>query len=270
MLIGKNPLSYIKCNLFIIFLILSLFGCVEKDKKDFDSSSLKVGTVVDIYGNEYDFIRIGDQDWMSENLRVSRYNDGTEILSGLSNEEWEKTKEGAYSIYSHEIIEGIDSEENMLESYGKLYNWYAVSDDRGLCPEGWRVPVDEDWLELTSYLVENYKEITNENVANALKSCRQVDTPLEGKYDTDEHPRWDADDINDVKRDKFGFSALPGGLRDSYGEFQKLGHYGIWWSANEEEGTWGRYMTYNLGNIFRSYGNKSYGFSVRCVRNVEE
>jgi len=91
-------------------------------------------------GNVYDVVTMGDQLWMAENLRVTRYRNGDEIPTGLSADNWEETDDGAFIIfdYDHSTASGIDSPEEMADIYGKLYNWHAVNDPRGLCPKGCR------------------------------------------------------------------------------------------------------------------------------------
>ncbi|HMR18608.1 MAG TPA: fibrobacter succinogenes major paralogous domain-containing protein, partial [Sphingobacterium sp.] len=106
------------------------------------------GGIVDIDGNVYETVIIGGQEWTKENLKVTHYNDGTPIHTGLSNSEWAATTVGAYAIYPYGNVEGIESSEEMVAKFGLLYNWYAVDNPKGLCPEGWRVPTDNDWKDL--------------------------------------------------------------------------------------------------------------------------
>ena len=103
------------------------------------------GTVTDIDGNEYEVVRIGDQWWMAENLRVTRYRNGDAIPTGLSAGEWEEADYGAYTVYPHALIDGLSSDAEVVNAYGKLYNWFTVADPRGVCPEGWKVPRELDW-----------------------------------------------------------------------------------------------------------------------------
>ena len=100
--------------------------------------------ITDIDGNVYETVEIGDQMWMKENLKVTHYNDGTEIPTGYSNSEWRLLSTPAYAVYN-------DNESNS-DSYGNLYNWFAVDDARGVCPDGWHVPTDDEYTELTDYL----------------------------------------------------------------------------------------------------------------------
>ncbi len=230
------------------------------------------GTVRDVDGNTYRTVVIGDQEWMAENLRTSRYNDGTSLFTNLARHAWSITTEGAYSVYPHQGVEGINSEREMINAYGKLYNWYAVKDERGLCPDGWRVPTDGDWDELVNYLIIKF-DITNEweeidAVGNVLKSCWQEESPLGGDCDRINHPRWFFSDIH-YGIDKVDFSGLPAGGRYSEGTYNYIGKAGLWWSSTERSAdfAWGRLLGYYHGGVYRYSGNKKIGFSVRCIKN---
>lgn len=169
-----------------------------------------VSTITDINGNVYNTVLIDYQCWMAENLKVSRYQNGDDIPTGLSNIDWQNTTSGAYAIYPHGDVDGINSAEEMVNAYGKLYNWYAVVDNRGLCPEGWHVPSDGDWTILVNYVVaQGYlNEWHNPNGAgNALKSRRQVDSPLGAPWATGEHPRWNFHSTH-YGQDVFGFQVF--------------------------------------------------------------
>jgi len=226
--------------------------------------------VTDIEGNEYTTVIIGEQEWMAENLLVSKYTNGDAIPTGLSNSEWENTTDGAFAIYPYSDNEGLGSDAEVVEAYGRLYNWYAVDDVRNLCPSGWRVPSDEDWTVLVDYTTEQGYPNESDNVnsvGNALKSCLQVNHPDGGECDTSVHPRWDSQDIHSGI-DEFSFSALPGGYRGINGGYSGLGHDCRWWSSSEYTTAfaWSRTLTTDYGNVNRSHSNKEYGFSVRCVR----
>ena len=266
-----------------------LFDLLDEvmDELDLLKDLAGVGAVEDIDGNTYRTIEIGDQTWMKENLRVTSYNDGTDISADMSNQDWGNTDEtslGAYAIYPHDDVDGLDSDAEVVAAYGKLYNWYAVDDDRGLCPDGWRVPSDEDWDQLVDYVTDQGYPNEQDNLngaGNALKSCRQVDLPLGGDCDTSEHPRWDeypfpSHDEPHYGLDAFGFSAFPGGIRDASGNFKDVGSNGYWWSdtALDSGGNlaWGRGMDIEVGNVIRPDSNPtgyhmSNGFSVRCLRD---
>ncbi|TVQ15198.1 MAG: hypothetical protein EA361_06305 [Bacteroidetes bacterium] len=227
-------------------------------------------TVSDIDGNVYPVIVFGSQKWMGKNLRVTKYNDGTPIATGHSNAEWAGLTTGAYAVYPHTAppANGIDSDEQMVDAYGKLYNFYAVEDERGLCPVGWRVPTDGEWTALENYLVINYGEINNGNAANALKSCRQIESPLGGDCDTSEHPRWREHGTH-YGTDLFGFNALPSGYRTSTGGYFNLGSSGAWWTSTAFGGlgTWYRSFFYLYGNFYTEIYNAKHGYSVRCIKD---
>ncbi len=242
-------------------------------------------TITDVDGNVYNTVLIGDQCWMAENLRVTQYNNENAITTDLSNADWGSTTVGAYAVYPHNEITGLNSDEDVLEAYGALYNWYAVDDSRGLCPEGWSVPSHDEWTQLEQYICNalgNSDCVTKfpsdyttggtggTDEGNALKSCRQVDHPDGGDCATSEHPRWDSHDTHSGF-DKFGFSALPGGARNGSGSFENLGTFGYGGSSDEHltDYAWFRRMSSFGGDVFRHYTSKAYGISLRCVRDSD-
>ena len=223
------------------------------------------GTVVDIDGNVYETVIIGNQEWMAENLQVSRYKNGDPIATGLSNSDWLAATEGAYAY--------LFNDEDWLDAYGKLYNWFAVDDTKGLCPYGWRVPDNDDWDQLKNYVdSQGYpnEDFNNEGMALALRSCRQVNSPLGGGCNTDEHPRWSSS-ATLYGFDEFGFAALPGGRRSGLdGTFTSFDS-GNWWSATEEADTdnaYYRHIQESLSAVYTFTSPKVTGLSVRCVREA--
>ena len=249
-------------------------------------------TITDIDGNTYKTVIIGEQEWTTSNLRTTRYKDGSEIDTGLSNYRWSIATEGAYVIFNHEHPNafGIDSEEEMADIYGKLYNWYAVADERGLCPEGWRTPSHDDWTQLEQAVCEalgndncdtkfpfdtTTRDWRGTNEGDALKSCRQHNSPLGDDCDTTEHPVWfdPQPDSDNYGFDEFGFSAIPGGDRHhTYSEGTDfIGFFSIFWTSTEQTNSegWGRAMRHSNGEITRQPVTKNYGSAVRCVRDVE-
>ncbi|TVQ68221.1 MAG: T9SS C-terminal target domain-containing protein [Balneolaceae bacterium] len=225
--------------------------------------------VTDIEGNEYRTVIIGDQEWMAENLRTTRYQDDTEIASGLSDTDWRNTTSGAMAVQPHGSLTGLNSDEDVMEVYGPLYNWYAVSATGGLCPADWRVPTEDDWNELMEYVASfGYPNTSIANGAgNALKSRRQEESPLGAPWDTFEHPRWRYH-FTHHGRDVFGFSGHPGGYRLFNGTFDFVGAYGYWWSSSESSQTsaWSRNKFHGSGDVSRLNLSKQFGFSVRCIR----
>ncbi len=212
------------------------------------------GTITDIDGNVYNTIVIGNQEWMAENLKTTRYRNSAAIAHPANNTEWENNTSGAYAWFEYDS--------SWKDSYGALYNWHAVNNTNGLCPAGWHVPGDAEWTQLSDH-------IGGGGIGKKLKSCLQLDSPWGDNCDTGEHPRWDAHNTQ-YGVNEYGFSALPGGHRWPYGPFGHLGSRGRWWSSTEKYATsaWYRWMIYESGAFFPSSNNKNYGYSVRCVRNV--
>jgi uncharacterized protein (TIGR02145 family) len=225
----------------IIFIFSS--GCKEHDETRFD---LIPGTLTDITGNVYLTTIIGNQEWMAENLRTTRYNDGRSIDNpGTDNNAWEKNTKGAYSWYKNdEAAHG--------EAYGALYNWYAVNSGK-LCPAGWRVPSDEDWTNAAGYLI-SAGGIPEDNTGYLLPENKD---------------RAAANGFNAVAGGA-RFSSLPGGSRaTAEGYFYYIDKSGRWWTSTENsaESAWYRSIYPGNSGIYRSQNTKNTGFSVRCIKN---
>ena len=197
------------------------------------------GTVTDIDGNVYNTVTIGTQVWMVENLKTTKYRDGTSIPNVTDNISWSNLTTGAYCDYSNTPSNSA--------TYGKLYNWYAATNAHNIAPTGWHVPTDADWTTLTTYL-------GGEGVAG-------------GKLKETGTTHWQSPNIGATN--ETGFTALPGGYRRYYGPFVSVGFFGYWWSATENYATfaWSRYMSYDDSDVYRDTDGKELGFSVRCVRD---
>ncbi len=213
-------------------------------------------------------IAIGWGVWMAKNLNVEMFLNGDPITQAITDEEWLKAGEQgkpAWCYYANDHANG--------KKYGKLYNWFAVNDPRGLAPKGWHIPSDYEWTQLIDYVMNmGYPNCSwgSGGTANALKSSRQDGRNL-NDGNTINHPRWELDQMHHGI-DKFGFSALPGGFRDSNGGFSCLGRSGSWWSNTEDSIThaWGRIMVYDKGDVSRSSTDKACGISVRCLKYDDE
>ncbi|TVQ08061.1 MAG: hypothetical protein EA361_17315, partial [Bacteroidetes bacterium] len=232
-----------------------------------DENGDEPGTVSDVDGNVYPTVMIGAQEWMAENLRTTKYANGDEIATGLDNAQWVGTTGGAYAVFPHANVTGIDSDEQMIDYYGRLYNWYAVDDSRGLCPAGWKVPDYNDWDILNAFL--SSEGHTNQE-GNVLKDCRQVNSPLGGDCNTTVHPRWNDDTFNDnYGTDLYGFSGLPAGYRGNNGFYFAMGFLGLYWTSTEsgDNTAWHRHLSVN-GSILNidNIHQKITGFNIRCVR----
>ncbi len=248
------------------FGLLSCKEQVEEEKPIYSD-----GTFTDPRdGQTYRYVQIGDQVWMAENLRY------LPSVSGPGNG---STITPFYYVYGYNgnNVSAAKATEN-FRNYGVLYNWPAA---RNACPPGWKLPSHTDWTQLEQYICNTLGNLYCEtqfpydnswgwrgtNESNALKSCRQVNSPLDGACDSSEHPRWDSNDTHNGF-DQFDFSALPGGGRVPNGNFGYLGALGGWWSSTEYSYTtaWGRAMRRNGGDVYRVYDDKTNGTSLRCVR----
>jgi uncharacterized protein (TIGR02145 family) len=184
-------------------------------------------------------IKIGDQIWSVKNLDVDTFRNGDPIPHAATDKQWEEAGENgtpAWCYYDNDPANG--------ETYGKLYNWHAVNDPRGLAPEGWHVPSDDEWTILTDNL-------GGEDVAGTkMKSTSG----------------WEKDGN---ASNESGFAGLPGGSRNYNGAFSNIGNNGYWWSYTEIDTSiaWNRYLNYNNGYFFRDYNITVIGFSVRCLRD---
>jgi uncharacterized protein (TIGR02145 family) len=203
-----------------------------------------VGTVTDIDGNVYQTVQIGNQCWMAENLKVERYRDGSNIPTGLSNSAWSSTTSGAVAVYGNIAA--------FKDTYGLLYNWYAVADTRGLCPTGWHVPKDAEWTRLTNHL-------GGSSVAGGKMKTTGTLSAGTGL--------WFAP--NTAATNSSGFSGLPGGNRGISSSFSSRGSSGYWWSSSESVTSKAYYqpLSYSAGFAYRHTNDKQGGFSVRCLRD---
>ena len=211
--------------------------------------------VTDIEGNVYNTVQIGNQCWMKENLKTTTYQNGTAIPYVTDASAWSNLTTGAYVWY--------DNDNSWKDKYGALYNWFTTVDPNGLCPTGWHVPTNDEWTDLTDYLGG-----TDSPHGNELKSCRQVNSPLGGGCNTNEHPRWH--EYNDEwGTDDYGFSGFPGGHRYSTGNYEGIGYIGYWWSSTEVSSAngWGRFLNYFLGSVGENDSPMQAGFAVRCLRD---
>lgn len=194
--------------------------------------------VKDIDGNPYQTVKIGDQEWMAENLKTSRYNDGSPILLAAGIAEWSDSNTGAYSSYSNDLL----ADENL---YGKLYNWHVVKSGK-ICPVGWHVPSEKDWNRLLDFLGAMNDVTVNSSVNG---NSQQVDQ------------------IPAIKNQQL-FNPSAAGYRHIYGSYMSIGKYGIWWSSTNTNyrAVWNsekRYMY--LTNDVALAAN--HGLCIRCIKD---
>jgi len=214
----------------IFYLIIFLFIVSISFSQEINQQSNTTGKVKDIDGNVYKTIKIGEQLWMAENLKVTHYRNGEKIPCLNDEDEWDNNN-GAYCYY--------DGDTTNIEKYGMLYNWFALNDKRSVAPKGWHVPSDKEWQTLVDYL-------GGETIAGD-KMKR-----IEGSITEN------------------GFSALPGGYRYNYGLFDGMGTNSYFWSSTESNGgnAWHRYLYSGNSNVYRDdSGWKQGGYSIRCVKD---
>ena len=184
-------------------------------------------------------VKIGNQVWTNENLNVNHFRNGDVITESKTAEEWMaagNAKRPAWCYYDNDPKNG--------DKYGKLYNWYAVNDKRGLAPAGWHVPSDSEWTILSTYLGGE------DAPGNKMKSTSD----------------WRGDNNG---TNSSGFSGLPGGFRTSNRYFLNVGNYGFWWSTSEYDAknAYERALSEGYSGLLRDRTSKGYGYSVRCVED---
>ncbi len=199
-------------------------------------------------GRTYDLVEISGQCWFADNLATDQYRNGDLIPTGLDNTAWQNTTAGAYAIYNNDLTSDV--------TYGKLYNWYTTVDTRGLCPTGWHVPTECEWMYLESKLGMSpwtIEEVSGRGTdqGGKMKSTIGWNSPNTGASNSS------------------GFTALPGGYRNGNGTYASIGLFGNWWSSTEydSDNAWSRGLYYLNSSVYRNYYSKHFGFSVRCVRD---
>lgn len=225
----------IDCFIFNFILLILLFpDMIAQDD-----------SITDIEGNTYKIVKIGDQWWMAENLRVTQYANGDHIPLLTADKEWKNTSNGAFSYY--------DNNKENIEKYGNLYNWHTVNDERGICPEGWHVASDKEWRSMEIYLGMKEAE------AGKMTAWRGTN---EG--DKLKHESYGGSNSS-------GFSVLGSGYRDPSGTFKALGSDSDFWTTSayiNQDNMEGilRGFLYTETTIVRNFHVTGYGFCVRCIK----
>jgi uncharacterized protein (TIGR02145 family) len=193
--------------------------------------------VSDIDGNTYNSVSIGSQIWMKENLKTTRFRNGTSIPNVLNDNDWNALAAEAYCWYNNEV--------SFKSEYGALYDWYAVQTQQ-ICPTGWHVPSDQEWTTLIDFL-------------------GGLDVAGEKLKETDTEHWWSPNPASN----ETGFTALPGGYRNWSGIFLGMGEYGSWWTTTLSGATdayhWDMYS--NASIVYKNIDARHLGFSVRCIRD---
>jgi uncharacterized protein (TIGR02145 family) len=212
-------------------------------------------------GKVYKTVKIGMQEWMAENLNVDQFLNGDLIPEAKSEIEWDNAAKNGLPVWCYYYN---DSQYGI--KYGKLYNWYAVTDPRGLAPKGWHIPLDDEWTVLTSYLGGD--DAAGDKLKSKFGWQENVQLADSTKNEL----------INGNGNNSSGFSALPGGIRYAADKFLYLKEDGYWWSATDQGAAvtdddpnlvaWARVLGSTFEHMYRSYSNyKGIGMSVRCIKN---
>ena len=228
----------------VILLLLLVHACKKDTNKEI---IIEKGTVTDIDGNQYQTVKIGDQWWMAENLKVEHYRDGsliTEISTTEDDSLWAQSL-GAYCSFEDSI-------------YGHLYNHFAIEDINQLAPEGWHIPSDAEWktLEKTIGMQQNQVD------ALAWRGTNQGEILMNKAL-----AGWPQASLA-FGSNLYGFSALPGGCRLQNGFTNTEKNTAFFWSSSADGNqAWYRYLDAQKKTIFRQKTYRSYGMSIRCIKD---
>lgn len=232
--------------------IVARWGAVESLPVGVNVAEQTTGFVTDIDGNVYQTVKIGNQWWTAENLKVTHFRNGDMIPHVEDDVEWYRLSTSAFCEY--------DNNPDNVDTYGLLYNWFAAIDHRNIAPEGWHVPTDEEWKQL---------EIT--------LGMSQLEVDITGHRGTDQGSQlagnpdlWNAGElVNNTALGSSGFSSLPGGYRGFAGYFYNMGSNTYFWSSthSHRDSAAKRSLSFDRPSIYRANGGKRFGFSVRLVRD---
>lgn len=227
-----------KLNLLFFLVLILAWSCSKDD--DFSGDS---GTFTDDRdGNKYKWVRIGDHIWMAENLKATKYRNGDNIGT---------TTPATLSISGETTPKyqwAYDGNKSNVATYGRLYTWYAITDNRNVCPSGWHIPTDDEWITLINFL-------GGQIIAGGI--LKEAGTT-----------HWKSPNTEAIN--ERGFTALPGGYRYCDGYFFSIGDYGHWWSSTEGLSTscgFSYRLDYNNTNVTLYNAYKRDGFSVRCIKD---
>lgn len=242
-----------KTSHFVIAAAILMMGCKKDDPEPAPSPNSPTQPVqpTDADGNVYGTIQIGAQVWMTENLRTTKFRNGTDILHIPVATEWDDEQVGAWCYYQND--------DNNDPAYGRLYNWYAVNDPAGLCPTGWHVPSDEEWKEMELYL--GMWEVMVEEWG-----FRGLGLDIAGKLMKDDG--WIAPLAATITNET-GFNGLPSGGRLFHGAYVSVGTQAWWWTSSVS----GPYEAIMRGlmnesdGVYRIGTQKYTGACIRCIRD---
>jgi len=252
MIYKMNKITTVSLLLIGLFII-PFSSCKKKSE---DPPVIETGSVTDIQGFVYRTVKIGNQWWMAEDLKTTRYRDSSTLHAVPPppfDTTWSHFTTGVYS-------NNLDNQNTII---GVLYNYYAVTDPRGLAPAGWHIPSDAEWKVLETHLGMSTEEADKTSWRGTHEGEKlKVVRGTTGGW-SDYGSVWATNES--------GFSALAFGCRmfDGSWGYPGQGSTGFWWTSTSQENNqaWYRYLDYKNSNVFRYYGVKTYGFSVRCVKD---
>jgi len=219
---------------FVSFLFFGFVSCADDEAKTQNQDQVVSRPDVPTQNGQ---VRIGTQVWMTRNLNVSKYRNGDLIPQVTDPTQWQNLTTGAWCYYDNNAANGA--------VYGKLYNWFAVNDPRGLAPAGWHVPSIAEYTLLTNFL-------GGEDIAGNKMKATTGWIPYSGV----------------TSSNSSGFTGLPGGYRNGDATFAAVGYAGYWWCSTENKTTfaWGHALYYINGYLDTYNYNKTDGFSMRCIK----
>jgi len=225
-----------------------------------DLEGLLSGTnISDIDGNIYNTVTIGDQVWMAENLKTTRFLNGDEIGT--------TTPANLEIVFAPDPIYqwAYDGNEKNADKYGRLYTWYAVIDPRGICPVGWHLPSDAEWTIMENYLVANKYNYDGTTSGNKIAQSMASTTGWGYSVETGSVGNTIYPDIRNIS----GFNGQPGGYRNMEGKFVNIGNSACWWSSTEDYtyNAFYRYLYISRGDLNKSSYIEFSGISVRCIKD---
>jgi uncharacterized protein (TIGR02145 family) len=231
----------IKGSLIVPLIIVGLSliftnGCKKSDSSN-DNGQPQGQTVTDIDGNVYPVVTIGTQTWMAANLRTTKYRDGTPITLVNDSVQWTELKTAAYC--------NVNNSEANTATYGRFYNWYAVTNSYNIAPAGWHVPADTDWTILSTY----------------------VGSGPGGKLKATGLTYWSSP--NSGATNSTGFNGYGAGDRSTNGAFRYFGTYGCFWCTTQSDtaNAVEHVLSTNSANLIRMAISKKLGINVRCVKD---
>jgi uncharacterized protein (TIGR02145 family)/uncharacterized repeat protein (TIGR02543 family) len=225
-----------------------------------NGATLAISTLTDADGNVYHQVKIGNQIWTMENLRVTKYGNGTSIPKGTSATTWEANATTPQYCYYNNT-----SSADSIKKFGALYNWYVVDpvNSNRIAPAGWHVPSDAEWGSLENYMIASGYNWDGTTTGNKIAKA------LAAKTDWTESAVTGSTGNNLQQNNNSGFSAFPGGIRDNVGTFFVQGSYGDWWSTTDDVAptAWRSALYFDYDGLDRASYNKSCGFSVRLIKD---